>query len=202
MKNIVFDFDGVIHSYTSGWQGYDNIPDPPVEGIRDLLRKIKTLGYNIWIVATRALTIEGTNAVINYLKRYDIPYHTVTNIKPKALVYVDDRGLQFTGDTSDNFLYEILHFQTWKQQKSQFRGAIINASVNSVESLKAKTTLGPQELTSSEEYNAAIVKHQLLLELSSKLWDKINIVRTCDLETGELIYTAELKIVKEVENED
>lgn len=132
----------------------------------------------------------------------DIPYHTVTNIKPPALVYIDDKGLQFNGDASDNFLYEILNFQTWSQQKSQFRGSIINASVNSVETLKTKITLGLEELTSSEECNAAIVKHQLLIELSSKLCDKINIVRSYDLETGELTYTAELKILKGIENED
>ena len=34
-KTVVFDFDGVIHSYKSGWQGSATIiPDPPVPGIK------------------------------------------------------------------------------------------------------------------------------------------------------------------------
>ena len=29
---VVLDFDGVIHSYKSGWKGADVIPDEPVPG--------------------------------------------------------------------------------------------------------------------------------------------------------------------------
>ena len=32
-QTVVFDFDGVIHSYKSGWRGASIIPDPPVPGI-------------------------------------------------------------------------------------------------------------------------------------------------------------------------
>ena len=38
MKTILLDFDGVIHSYTSGWKGAGVIPDPPVPGAIDFLR--------------------------------------------------------------------------------------------------------------------------------------------------------------------
>ena len=42
---IVFDFDGVIHSYTSGWKGENVIPDPPVPGIKEVIDDLKSEGY-------------------------------------------------------------------------------------------------------------------------------------------------------------
>lgn len=38
---IVFDFDGVINSYKSGWTGVDVIPDEPVKGIKKVLDNLK-----------------------------------------------------------------------------------------------------------------------------------------------------------------
>lgn len=38
-QTVVFDFDGVIHSYTSGWKGATVIPDPPVPGIKEAIKK-------------------------------------------------------------------------------------------------------------------------------------------------------------------
>lgn len=44
---VVFDFDGVIHSYTSGWKGTAEIPDPPVPGIGEAITKLRQLGYRV-----------------------------------------------------------------------------------------------------------------------------------------------------------
>lgn len=38
---VVFDFDGVIHSYVSHWQGVDVIPDPPVPMIQKEIERIR-----------------------------------------------------------------------------------------------------------------------------------------------------------------
>ena len=37
MPILCLDFDGVLHSYTSGWLGADVIPDPPVPGYAQFL---------------------------------------------------------------------------------------------------------------------------------------------------------------------
>ena len=34
---LCLDFDGVCHSYISGWQGAGVIPDPPVDGMWEFL---------------------------------------------------------------------------------------------------------------------------------------------------------------------
>lgn len=39
-KILCIDFDGVLHSYESGWKGVDVIPDPPVPGALIWLRAL------------------------------------------------------------------------------------------------------------------------------------------------------------------
>ena len=65
---VVFDFDGVIHSYTSGWKGTAEIPDPPVPGIGEAITKLRQLGYRVVVVSTRCSTAEGMGAVRRFLR--------------------------------------------------------------------------------------------------------------------------------------
>ena len=66
-KTVVFDFDGVIHSYTSGWLGETTIPDPPVPGIREALKEIHGAGYEVVVVSTRCATAKGKGAIEAWL---------------------------------------------------------------------------------------------------------------------------------------
>lgn len=97
-RTIVFDFDGVIHSYTSGWQGIDVINDPPVEGIKECIDDLRIDGYDVVIVSTRCHTDAGKEAIERYLRKHQISHDGVVEHKPPAIAYVDDRAICFDGD--------------------------------------------------------------------------------------------------------
>lgn len=117
-KTVVFDFDGVVHSYISGWKGVENIPDPPVDGIKDVLANLHGMGYKIVIVSTRSATDSGKIAIVNWLKKHNM-YEFIDEIskeKPPAICYVDDRAICFDGRT-DDLLLKIVSFQNWIERK-------------------------------------------------------------------------------------
>lgn len=110
---VVFDFEGVIHSYKSGWQGVENIPDPPVDGIREAMQEILDAGYELVIVSTRSATVGGQQAIIDWCSKWGIPYSRISAEKPPALAYVDDRSITFSPETLPNLPHTIKNFKPW-----------------------------------------------------------------------------------------
>lgn len=115
-KTIVFDFDGVIHSYKSGWKGAEVIPDPPVPGIKHAIKKLRRNGYEVAVVSSRCATNAGMEAIIRYLSDNEIVVDKVCKEKPPAVVYVDDRAVCFDGNV-DKMIYEIINFENWIERK-------------------------------------------------------------------------------------
>lgn len=113
---VVFDLDGVIHSYVSGWQGVDVIPDPPVPLVQEEIERIREAGYKVVVVSTRCADPAGMDAVKNYLDTNGIIVDEVLAEKPPALVYIDDRAIRFDGDPR-GLLEQIQSFKPWHQQK-------------------------------------------------------------------------------------
>lgn len=113
-QTVVFDFDGVIHSYKSGWQGDAVIPDEPVIGIDKALRDICNAGYNIVVVSSRCNSKSGMVAVNDWMLKYDLLKYVnlITNTKPPAIVYIDDRGICFDGHP-EKLLRKIQKFKPW-----------------------------------------------------------------------------------------
>ena len=111
-RTVVFDFDGVIHSYTSGWKGEDVIPDAPVPKIKEAIKQIREAGYEVVVVSTRCATSKGMKAVKEYLANNEIAVDRICKEKPPAIVYIDDRAICFDGN-SDELLEKIENFKTW-----------------------------------------------------------------------------------------
>lgn len=115
-KIILLDFDGVIHSYKSGWKGAGVIPDPPVDGAIEFIRTlINDKDYEVCIYSSRSKQEGGIDAMINWLKENALTNLELLEIrfpkqKPAAFITVDDRAICFDGDFStlkdkiDNFI--------------------------------------------------------------------------------------------------
>lgn len=106
---LCLDFDGVIHSYQSGWKGPTIIPDVPVDGALEFIRDMRK-HFQIKIFSSRSAHPGGPEAMAEWLRKafedaaYE--YGTIDRImadigwpttKPPALVTIDDRAIRFDG---------------------------------------------------------------------------------------------------------
>lgn len=128
---LCVDFDGVIHSYTSGWQGADVISDPPVPGALRWLWKA-TEWFNVVVYSSRSKTSQGREAMLLYVAKHsteefgaDHPMSNEWNAvadaypiefaheKPAAFLTIDDRCFCFEGDWSEIEPADLLDFKPW-----------------------------------------------------------------------------------------
>jgi len=110
---ICLDFDGVVHSYKSGWQGVAIIPDPPVDGTKEAINRLRET-HEVVIFSTRCKTEEGRKAIFSWLKKHGIVVDKVSEHKPPAIIYIDDRGIQFRGWV--DCMAEIRLFKHWQEE--------------------------------------------------------------------------------------
>ena len=114
-RTVIFDFDGVIHSYTSGWKGIDVIPDEPVSGIREVIDELRNEhGYEVVVVSTRCAETCGIAAIHEWLNKHGIAVDRVQAEKPPALVVVDDRCICFDGATR-GLVEKIMNFKPYRE---------------------------------------------------------------------------------------
>lgn len=113
---LVLDFDGVIHSYTSGWIGIDTIPDPPVDGAFDFIREA-VKHFEVTIYSSRSSNEDGIDAMKWYIHEYapDLcdKIHWATD-KPAAFVTIDDRAITFTGVWPK--VEDLVNFKPWNKR--------------------------------------------------------------------------------------
>lgn len=98
-KVIAVDFDGPCHEYSDGWRG-GVIYDDPTKGVFDAFQKLNNKGFKIVIFTARDDLEQVKKWIDDHLTMlgYDhlVGQIDVTNKKPHAIMYIDDRGLRFT----------------------------------------------------------------------------------------------------------
>lgn len=134
---VVLDFDGVIHSYESGWKGADTIPDGPVPGAMEAIIAY-TGAFSLHIYSARSGQVGGIDAMKTWIRRHLFTYYSEVYInnpdedihcmvdytmndiswpteKPPALVTIDDRAIQFTGVWPE--IDELANFKPWNNKE-------------------------------------------------------------------------------------
>ena len=115
-KTILIDFDGVIHSYSSGWSGINTIRDKPVEGSFKFLEECLNR-FEVYIYSTRCETEEGIAAMIRWFKVWEfnrVDDLRFTYMKIPAWLTIDDRTFQFNGIFPT--VEEIDNFKPWNKK--------------------------------------------------------------------------------------
>lgn len=112
---VCIDVDGVLADYSKGWQGAHRIGDP-LPGAKEFLQRLRDAGWKIIIHTTR-----GSVFIAGWCAEHGLVYDEINDNsdlrgenpgKPIATVYLDDRGVTFTGDF-DKAFESIMGFQVW-----------------------------------------------------------------------------------------
>ena len=89
MKTLAVDFDGVLHEYSGlNARGLNN----PVAGATEAWTKLENAGYTLVVFTCR----EDIDRVQDWFRHYFGFIPEITNKKPVALAYIDDRAIRFT----------------------------------------------------------------------------------------------------------
>lgn len=121
-KIILVDFDGVLHSYMSGWQGTDVAADPPVPGAIEWLESlVDDPDIDVRIYSSRSHQSGGIETMKAWLEEHGLPGYKLWKIgfprvKPAGtFLTIDDRAIQFNGDFPP--LEEIHGFKPWHRKE-------------------------------------------------------------------------------------
>ena len=112
-NQVAIDFDGVVHGNSKGF--YDGtVYDPPIEGSVEAIKWFHSQGLDIVLFTAKVKPDRplvdgktGEELIWEWLAKYEINSYIkeITCEKPRAIVYIDDRGIRF---------------ESWSQTLKQF----------------------------------------------------------------------------------
>lgn len=116
------DFDGVLHSYASEWQGACVIPDPPVPGAFEWLTEMVNYAdedgntFEIAVYSSRSKEPGAIEAMREWFIDYGLPGEVFAKLtfpteKPAAFLLIDDRAFRFEGSFPE--AQWIINFKSW-----------------------------------------------------------------------------------------
>lgn len=111
---VAVDFDGVLNTY-DGWRGRYELFEPRL-GAGLFLSRLNEK-YDVVVFTNR-----DVDSVWRWLEEYNLVCYVkdVTNVKPRAFVYVDDRACKFVGDY-ERTLEEVNNFTAhWESGGVEF----------------------------------------------------------------------------------
>lgn len=117
---LCVDFDGVIHSYSSGWKGADVVSDPPVTGAMAWLAKAAE-HWDVQIYSSRSSQpggVEAMSAAMLVWSKAEGVSLTVSfpEQKPPAFLTIDDRAICFEGMWNFDPA-ALLNFKPWNKRE-------------------------------------------------------------------------------------
>ncbi len=110
---VAIDFDGVVHGNSKGFHD-GTVYDPPIEGSIDAIKWFDEKGYDIVLFTAKVKPDRplvngktGEELIWEWLAKYKIDTYIkeITCEKPRAVCYIDDRGIRF---------------ESWEQTLKQF----------------------------------------------------------------------------------
>jgi hypothetical protein len=126
---LCVDFDGVIHSYTTKWQGAHWAPDPPTVGAMAFLIEACRV-FDVQVFSSRSNQSGGILCMSTYIDHWlgvgtsngDFTLEEANGVrnqvkfpteKPPAMVTIDDRAWRFDGKWPS--IEELKKFKPWNR---------------------------------------------------------------------------------------